>query len=187
MVVACTSRDMCVELYQISAPRAPLLIPPSLTPTKQAFYAWKCALSAAIRINTIDPRWILKPNSVVKPWEKLDPGKFGDLWSSRLNGVTPVAVRTISVADSVNPETQNDTAYARFVSEVVFACHLQAPCLPRFFGVAFDDETNGSTVLEYHMVPLVFSFPLRAMSPLGDVSSLVKTVLMAYDFFFYLS
>eukprot|EP00039_Didymoeca_costata_P005389 m.81228 g.81228 ORF g.81228 m.81228 type:complete len:1293 (-) comp12800_c0_seq2:110-3988(-) len=117
------------------------------------FLRWKHILTAAISIHVLDEKnWLLDASSLPKPWEALgEAGKFGQKFRAKLNGVTPVAVKHVTVAGSKDSKMADIDMYVQFLNEVIVSCITQGPAMLQLYGIFSESSAYGPS-LDYYIV-----------------------------------
>lgn len=132
---------------------------------------WQRMLAASLAIHLLEQKqYLLNPRSLpIDSWEALGKGSFGQVFKAKLNGITPVAVKRVSVEDMMTPGYADEKLHVDFINEALISCTVQGPCLLHFYGIFWDiPETPDSQTLDYYMV--------SELCEGGDVRKLLYTV-----------
>ena len=98
-------------------------------------------------------RWLLPEHKVPQPWQRLGAGGFGEVFSAKLNGITPVAVKHVRIEDNMTPNQVDEVLITDFYNESILLCGLQGPHLLHFYGVFWTDPPSPEApVLDFYMV-----------------------------------
>ena len=80
-----------------------------------------------------------------------DEKSGGQFFRAKLNGVTPVAVKHIRIAERAAPTLADQDLYTKFLNETIISCTTQGPSLLQFYGIFWDASRSGP-VLDFYTV-----------------------------------
>jgi hypothetical protein len=81
----------------------------------------------------------------------LDDGAFGEVYSAKLKGVTPVAVRHVSIASATDSDRADENKHVDFLKEVCLSMKMQGPGALQYYGIFwYEGESRHSMVCHLH-------------------------------------
>ena len=115
---------------------------------------WARALAMVLTVPNFQSSWVLQNETLPKPWAKFETGFFGasTLFSAKMNKVTPVVLRHISVADANYPNTVDEISQYNFLRETLLSFKIQGPGILQLYGIFWDAALPKSGVLDYFIV-----------------------------------
>eukprot|EP00040_Diaphanoeca_grandis_P018907 m.99524 g.99524 ORF g.99524 m.99524 type:complete len:1279 (+) comp27166_c2_seq1:329-4165(+) len=118
---------------------------------------WQRMLAASMNIHLLEQKqYLLNADALPQDaWEPLGKGSFGQVFKAKMNGITPVAVKHVSISDVMAPGYPDEKLHVDFINEALISCTIQGPCLLHFYGIFWDQPDANSIdshVLEYYMV-----------------------------------
>eukprot|EP00041_Stephanoeca_diplocostata_P026961 m.735127 g.735127 ORF g.735127 m.735127 type:complete len:1467 (-) comp23086_c1_seq22:629-5029(-) len=116
---------------------------------------WCKALAIALSAPGYLNGWILDPEVLPQPWMNMSTGAFGMSFSAKLNGVTPVAVTHVCLADASFPDSVDEIKQIAFLKDTCLSFKIQGPGILKFYGLFWEQASSPNKsidVVDYYVI-----------------------------------